>query len=478
MSVAMGSEWSEDLIRYSYKILGNTITDTVLKYSYFNHFCAGEDAVTIRPAIQSFDRDGVGSILDYAAEADINEDTMETIKGLTEEQRDITVRTYDYKNEELCDKRMSTFADCLRSANAVKGYSTNGFVAIKCTALTDPQLLEKMSITVTELRNLFNKFDIDGSGFITKDEFQKQYERYFSGSGANIEEVFKMLDTDDDGMVDYVAWSNRITIEDLYKLTFHCKVKGPLFKATFTNEEREMLTRMRSRLNTLAELASEMDVHMMIDAEHTYFQPAIDNIAYTLMNTYNKKKAVIFTTYQMYLVDSMGRLMTDLKRAELGDYYFAAKLVRGAYMELERKRAEEMGYKDPIQPSKQATDDNYNEGVAEVLRRIRDGKKAELMIASHNQPSVENTVRVMSEYGIPNDGPVHFAQLMGMADHLTYGLGKQKYKAYKYVPYGQVKEVMPYLTRRAKENSGMLGGAKLEIQMFRTEILRRLGFGK
>eukprot|EP00602_Paraphysomonas_sp_CaronLab_P001692 CAMPEP_0185033924 /NCGR_PEP_ID=MMETSP1103-20130426/23340_1 /TAXON_ID=36769 /ORGANISM="Paraphysomonas bandaiensis, Strain Caron Lab Isolate" /LENGTH=403 /DNA_ID=CAMNT_0027570369 /DNA_START=420 /DNA_END=1631 /DNA_ORIENTATION=+ len=403
---------------------------------------------------------------------------MDLLKDLTEEERDISVRTYDYKNEELCDRRMETFADCLRSANAVKGYSTNGFVAIKCTALTDPKLLEKMSTTVTELRNLFLKFDIDGSGFITKDEFRKQYERHFSGSGAEVEEVFRMLDSDQDGMVDYVSWSNIITIEDLYKLTSHCKVKGPLFNATFTTEEREMLLRMRTRLNTLAELASKMDVHMMIDAEHTYFQPAIDNIAYTLMNSYNQNKAVIFTTYQMYLTDSMGRLLTDLKRAELGNYYFAAKLVRGAYMELERKRAEDMGYKDPIQPSKQATDDNYNEGVAEVLRRIRDGKKVELMIASHNQSSVENTIRMMSEHGIPNDGPVHFAQLMGMADHLTYGLGKQKYKAYKYVPYGQVKEVMPYLTRRAIENSGMLGGAKLEIQMFRAEILRRLGLGK
>lgn len=467
---------SENLIRMSYNVLGDSITDFVLKKTFYGHFCAGEDTNEIRPVVDELDKNGIGSILDYAAEADISEDTLEVIDGLTEVEREIKVRTYDYKNEELCDQRAEVFADCLRSANAVKGYKTNGFVAVKVTALTDPALLEKMSTTVLELRNLFLKFDEDKSGYISTEEFERQYCEYFTGKDAK--EVFDTLDFDKDGFVDYVSWSNIITIEDLSKLTSQCRVKGPLFNATFTEEEKMMLLRMRARMNKLAELASEMDVHMMIDAEHTYFQPAIDNIAYTLMNKYNKDKAVIFSTYQMYLNDAMTRLETDLHRAHIGDYYFAAKLVRGAYMELERKRAADMGYADPIQPSKEATDESYNKGVSLVMDLMSQKRKVELMIASHNQHSVEHTIGLMEKHGVDSSGPVHFAQLMGMADHLTYGLGARGYKAYKYVPYGQVKEVMPYLVRRAQENSGMLGGALNEIAMVSKELKRRITGGE
>jgi proline dehydrogenase len=463
---------SESLIKLSYKILGDSISDYALKKTFYGHFCAGENTEEIRPVVSQLDKNGIGSILDYAAEADISEDPLEIVEKLSEEERDIKVRTYDYKNEELCDARMNIFADCLRSANAVKGSKTNGFVAIKVTALTDPALLEKMSDTVVELRNLFLKFDENKSGFINADEFKRQYEKTFTGAG--VDEAFASLDFDKDGKVDYVAWSNIITIEDLSKLTSQCRVQGPLFNATFTEEEKGLLKRMRSRLDKLAKLASEMDVHMMIDAEHTYFQPAIDNIAYTLMNKHNKDKAVIFSTYQMYLNDSMQRLETDLHRAEVGDYYFAAKLVRGAYMELERKRAKDMGYPDPIQPNKAATDSNYNAGVSLVMNLMGQKRKVELMIASHNQKSVELTIDLMEKYGLGAGDSVHFAQLMGMADHLTYGLGNRGFKAYKYVPYGQVKEVMPYLTRRAQENSGMLGGAINELAMLKREIKRRI----
>jgi proline dehydrogenase len=463
---------SQQLITTSYKYLGTTLTDFILKLSFFKHFCAGETTEDIKPVIEQFNLNGIGSILDYAAEADFEE-----LPNLTPEEKKIQVRTYDYKNEALCDQRTEVFIKCLKSAHEVKGNRSNAFVAIKCTALTDPKLLEKMSIAVTELRNLFHRFDRDGSGYITLDEFKSQYEMIFTNS-QNFDQVFQQLDTDQDGKVDYVGWSNILTIEDLRNMTQNCRVQGPLFNATFTDEERDLLLKMRGRVNKLAELASSMNVQMLIDAEHTYFQPAIDNIAYTLMNRYNKDKAVIYTTYQMYLVDSMSRMLTDLHRASSGNYYFATKVVRGAYLELEQKRAKEMGYADPIRPNKEATDESYNQAIKELLTRIKEGGKVEMMVASHNQNSIETTVQLMDEYGIPSHGPVHFAQLMGMADHLTFGLGKGKYKAYKYVPYGLVEEVMPYLTRRAQENSGMLGGAKNELKMLRKEIGRRFKFGK
>ena len=213
---------------------------------------------------------------------------------------------------------------------------------------------------------------------------------------------------------------------------------------------------------------------MMVDAEHTYFQPAIDNVVITLMKEFNTQKPVIFSTYQMYLVDSEWRLHTDLIRAQQGNYYFAAKLVRGAYMELERHNAKLYHYEDPIHATKEDTDNNYNRNVEKVVKLMAQGEKIEMMIASHNQESVENTLRYAKENGLANDAPIHFAQLMGMADNLTFLLGEQKYKAYKYVPYGGVKEVMPYLVRRAKENSGLMGGAKAEINMLSAEIKRRI----
>ena len=462
---------SEVLIRMSYKYLGSRITDFFLEKSFYGHFCAGKDTEEIKTVVWKLDKNGIGSILDYAAEADIADDPLDVIENQTNAERNIVARVYDYKNEELCDRRAKVFAQCLRSANAVKGSQTNGFVAIKVTALTNPMLLEKMSTTVTALRHLFLQFDEDQSGYISAEEFHRQYHTHFVGSDA--EKLFEKLDSNNDGKIDYVAWSNHITIEDLGKLTSQCRTQGPLFNATFTDEETALLKNMRTRMNDLANLAKKMDVHMMIDAEHTYFQPAIDNIAYTLMKSHNKDKAVIFTTYQMYLVDSMQRLHTDLHRAHTGDYYFAAKLVRGAYMELERNRAQTMGIPDPIQPTKQATDDNYNAGVSEVLSLMAQKRKVELMIASHNQQSVEHTIALMEQFSIGPEGPVHFAQLMGMADHLTYGLGRANFKAYKYVPYGLVREVMPYLIRRAQENSGMLGGALNEIAMSRKEIIRR-----
>ena len=463
---------AEKLLRLSYSILGDTITDKILKKTYFSHFCAGEDENEIIPVVNSYERYGIGSILDYAAEADLTDDTIDIIEDLSAEEKEINVRTYAYKNELLCDERANTFAMCLRSANVVKGATTNGFVAVKVTALTDPELLEKMSIIVVEIRNLFLKFDKNKTGMINADDFKRAYNYFFSGEQA--EEIFDLIDTDRSGLVDYVEWSNTITVEDLHLLTSQCREKGPLFNATFTTHERDLLLSFRKRIRNLAKLADELGVNMMIDAEHTYFQPAIDNVAITLMKEFNKERPVIFSTYQMYLKDSEMRLATDLHRAEKGDYYFAAKLVRGAYMELERQRAVDMNYDDPIHNSKKETDDNYNRSLEKVVKLMAAGKKVELMIASHNQESVEHTLQCVKDNGMDNTAPIHFAQLMGMADNLTFLLGYNKYKAYKYVPYGAVKEVMPYLVRRAQENSGMMGGAVAEVAMVKQEIKRRL----
>lgn len=163
----------------------------------------------------------------------------------------------------------------------------------------------------------------------------------------------------------------------------------------------------------------------------------------------------------------------DLERARREGYKFGCKLVRGAYMVLERKRAAELGMASPIWDTKEDTDACYNNAVHTLMPLVRD-RGAEFMVASHNQASVEEAVAAMGEHGLPPTAPVYFGQLLGMSDHLSFILGANKYGAYKYVPFGGVDEVMPYLIRRAQENSDILGGVGKETGMLRAELRRRL----
>lgn len=448
------------------------MTNYVMKKTFFGHFCAGEDTSDMRPTIARLKSAGIGPILDYAAEADIDEST---VPPLTPEEKKIVSRVYDYRDEQLCNDREKVFEKCIRSAHELRGNEGgDAFAAIKITALGNPALLERVSTAITEIRNLFLKFDVDGNGTVSKEEFKRQYEKYFISGGAGYEQLFRQMDDDNDDTVDYVEWSSALTIEDLHHMTGLCRAAGPLAKATLTEEERELLLDMRARVDRLAELASQLNVKIMVDAEHSYFQPAIDNLANTLMRKYNRERTIIFSTYQMYLHDSQQRLHDDIARARKGGYRFACKLVRGAYMELERARAEEKGYESPIHATKADSDANYNRGVGYMMERIGAGEPLSLMIATHNQHSIEAALEEASRHGLTPQARIYFGQLLGMADHLTYSLGNAGYRAYKYVPFGKVHEVMPYLIRRAQENSDMLGGVGTELRMLREEILRRL----
>lgn len=475
---------SEALIKFSYDSLGLTITNFFLKRTFFGHFCAGEDEKTIDPTVKRLQSGGVGSILDYAAESDVATDNDKDAKKGPKTADDLvniptstTVgkvqsRVYDYKNESVCDGHLQTF---LRAVQAVHDVSPTGFAAIKCTALGNPELLKRVSITLTEIRNLFHALDKENSGFITKEDFLKTFNTKIEGK--DVLTYYNTLDTDQDGKIDYIEWTNGLRLEDLHLLTAHCTVKGPLFQATLTEEERELLKAMKERVHILAKEAEKSGVRLMIDAEHTYFQPAIDHLTHELSRIYNHQSVkfpIIFSTYQMYLKDSRSRLLTDLDRAKKGNYKFAAKLVRGAYMVLERQYARDKLLSDPILPNIQTTHDNYNFALKECIKRISQGDNIEIMIASHNQGSIELAVQTMNEYNLPPASGVYFGQLLGMSDHLTFSLGSNGYKAYKYVPYGKVNEVMPYLIRRAQENSDALSGAKIELEMINQEIRRRL----
>jgi len=281
-------------------------------------------------------------------------------------------------------------------------------------------------------------------------------------------------------MVDYITWSKLLSPHDLPGVTKSCRETGPLQQATPTEEEVKLIERMHARAHLLAEEAFQCGTRLLIDAEQCRFQPAIDNLVLELQQTYNATDKsdipIIFNTYQCYLKDTKDHLAMDVERSERFNYHFACKLVRGAYMDSERAKAEEEGYESPIHDNVEATHKSYNEAAAFLMRHsINTDKQVELMCATHNQESIEKVIAIMNDCGIDRSAPtLHFAQLYGMSDNLTYNLGKSGFRAYKYVPYGEVAEVMPYLMRRAQENSSLMGNASRELTLLRAELFRRL----
>ena len=216
----------------------------------------------------------------------------------------------------------------------------------------------------------------------------------------------------------------------------------------------------------------------LYDSKHR--QPAIDSLVLELQRKFNDKsktdRPVIFNTYQCYLKDAAERAQVDLERSERFNFHFAAKIVRGAYLHHERDRAEKLGYPNPIHDSKEETDRCYDDVVEKLLRhRSERGPGLEVMVASHNKESIERAVHLMQKLGIQcEDNPsVHFAQLYGMCDNLTFTLGKANFNAFKYLPYGSVGEVIPYLLRRAEENGAVLDKTGVEIDLLIDELKRR-----
>ena len=238
------------------------------------------------------------------------------------------------------------------------------------------------------------------------------------------------------------------------------------------------MSSMLDRVRTLCATAADAGLRIMIDAEHQYFQAAIDSIAKDMMREFNRDVPIVFNTYQCYLKDSRFRLNADIESARRHGYKFGAKLVRGAYMVLERKLAEDGKYDSPIHDEIEDTHANYNRCVRILIQEAAT-TGAEVMIATHNQYSVEMAVRSMHDFGLnPNTCGVYFGQLLGMADHLSLVLGRHKYLAYKYVPFGPLQEVMPYLIRRAQENSDVMGGVGKEMNMLKAEVKRRVVGGE
>ena len=240
---------------------------------------------------------------------------------------------------------------------------------------------------------------------------------------------------------------------------------------SLSEKEKIEFENIRSRFDKIAKACFDRNVQLYIDSEDSFYQDPIDDLVHELMEKYNKEKVIVFNTYQMYRVGMLDNLIKANEEKMKNKYHVGAKLVRGAYMEKERERAEEKGYTDPIMPDKQSTDRQYDDALRYCIENI---DNVELCSGSHNEESNYLLTELMEKHYLKKDDKrVYFAQLYGMSDHISFNLAHTGYNVVKYVPYGPVETVMPYLFRRAEENTSIAGQSSRELELIKKELKNR-----
>jgi proline dehydrogenase len=242
-------------------------------------------------------------------------------------------------------------------------------------------------------------------------------------------------------------------------------------KTLLTAEEQVEFGKVKQRIERICYKAHELNVRIFVDGEETWIQDTIDDLTYEMMEKFNKTQAIVYNTYQLYRHDMLTNLRVAGMRAEEKGYFLGAKLVRGAYMERERREAAENNRPDPIQPDKFATDKDFDEALEFCVQHY---PRIAICAGTHNEKSTYRLIQLMHENQIaPEDRTIYFAQLYGMSDNLSYNLAHAGYNVAKYMPYGPVEAVMPYLFRRAAENTAIAGQSSREFNLIKKETLRR-----
>lgn len=242
-------------------------------------------------------------------------------------------------------------------------------------------------------------------------------------------------------------------------------------KKTLDEQEQKEWQKVVARFDLVCKTCYENDIMILVDAEHSWMQDAADDLVEEMMRKYNKNKVIVFGTLQMYRWDRLDYLKALHLRAKAEGFYIGMKIVRGAYMEIEAERAAEKGYKNPICESKDATDINYDAAVAYMMEHI---DKMAIFAGTHNEESSYKLMRLAAEKGLSHDdNRIWFGQLYGMSDNISFNLADKGYNAAKYLPFGPVRDVMPYLIRRAEENTSVAGQTGRELNLINTEIKRR-----
>lgn len=235
--------------------------------------------------------------------------------------------------------------------------------------------------------------------------------------------------------------------------------------------EQQEWVKVTDRIDRICKQAALKNIKVLVDAEESWIQQPIDDLTNLMMERYNLQSVIVYNTFQLYLHSRLAFLKESTQRARERNYLLGAKLVRGAYMEKERKRAAEHNYPSPVQPDKSATDGDYDQAVTFCLDNLA---QLALFIGTHNEKSCLEAARQMEQKGIPSDTPsICFSQLYGMSDNISFNLANSGFHVAKYLPYGPVKDVMPYLMRRAQENTSVAGQTGRELSLINKELQRR-----
>ena len=246
--------------------------------------------------------------------------------------------------------------------------------------------------------------------------------------------------------------------------------KGENFRE-FTPSEKAGISAIMERIDRICAAAARHQTRLFIDAEETWIQTAIDQWTFDMMCKYNQTHCIVYNTVQMYRHDRLAYLHAEYERAKNAGIKYGVKLVRGAYMEKERKRAEVNTYPSPINKTKEETDRIYNKAITICIENI---DSVNVCLGTHNETSCLHMVHLMEQKGIKNnDKRIYFAQLYGMSNHISYNLSAEGYNVAKYVPYGEVEKLVPYLIRRAKENTSIAGQTGREVRLILAERRRR-----
>lgn len=317
--------------------------------------------------------------------------------------------------------------------------------------------------TIEECEATIHNLDANGVGTILDYSVEgEQQERSFA---ATTEEILSIIrKANDDRRIPLAVFKpTGVGRFDLY-----AKVTA---KQTLTVAEQAEYFKVKARFNQICKHAHDLEVPVMIDAEESWIQDAIDDIALDMMRMYNRDKTFVYNTYQLYRNDKLASLKADIYLAETDEFKLGAKLVRGAYMEKERERAAKQGYPSPIHRDKTATDADFNEALRFCMDHL---SHVSFVAGTHNEESCTLLSQLMQAAGTERKNEsVYFAQLLGMSDHLSNNLAYCGYNVAKYVPYGPVKAVLPYLFRRAEENTSIAGQTGRELSLIIAEKARR-----
>lgn len=438
---------ADAILDFVNKIHLSWVSDAVVRATFGVQFLAGETSEDILARMDEMRRSATYGIPNLSFELDQGEEVT----------------------DKLCDQVADRLKDSIRIAALGTPVDRVAFTGIKITGIADPTLLADLTSFLAGLNKVLVAKDADGDGQLSKSEFREALTS-IGLSASDADQLYRsegvILD-----LVDGLDFSQPAT---------WCLLQASGAESRLTDTDMQALRALLARLDGVLSAARAQGVRVLLDAEQTYFQPAIDLLFIHLARKYNKLDEVeygprVYNTYQMYLRKSLAKLQRDTRRAESEGFAIGGKLVRGAYMVTERARAAKLGYEDPIQPTKEATDQAYDAGLAFLIRQPTKNK-SRLFVATHNEQSVQTAVALMAEHGstpLGLEATVHFGQLLGMSDNLTTVLGAKGYSAYKYLPYGPMEEVLPYLVRRAQENSSVLGATENERVMLKSELSRR-----